>query len=92
MDGSLDSGLLAINLSDSEDSSEASKPKQAQTRAEKTAQSEAGFQAVKASYRPKVENGEVGRQAGRQACAVADVYRERGGKGGGDELCTENGC
>ena len=58
MDDGLDSGLFNIALSDSEESS--STPKEAKSRAEKTAQSEADFQAVKATYRPKIENGEVG--------------------------------
>ncbi len=56
MEGDLDSGLLAIALSDSEDSSS---PKETLSQLEKTAQSEADFQAVRASYQPKIENGEA---------------------------------
>ncbi len=60
----VDSGLFNISLSDSEDSS--SQPKaEAQSRADKTAQSEADFQGIKASYYPKVENREVSAYGGR---------------------------
>lgn len=51
---------MAINLSDSED--ETTKT-DAHPRAKKTAQSEEAFQAVKAEYKTKVENGEVGLHA-----------------------------
>lgn len=47
---------MAISLSDSEDENTKT---DAHPRAKKTAQSEEAFQAVKAEYRPKVENGEV---------------------------------
>ncbi|KAK0387341.1 hypothetical protein NLU13_5654 [Sarocladium strictum] len=49
-------GLMAINLSDSEDETIKT---DAHPRAKKTAQSEEAFQAVKAEYKTKVENGEV---------------------------------
>lgn len=57
----LDTGLLlAIGLSDSEDAGE---PHEAGAEAEaprdKSAQSEEDFQAVRAHYVPKIENGEV---------------------------------
>ncbi|KAH8902716.1 hypothetical protein BR93DRAFT_972426 [Coniochaeta sp. PMI_546] len=54
----LDSGLLGIALSDSEDDSpkECSEPT---TREERNAQSEEEFQKLKSTYRVKVENGEI---------------------------------
>jgi hypothetical protein len=54
----LDSGLLGIGLSDSEDG-DVKETVQPRTRAEKNAQSEAEFLALKRSYAVKVENGEV---------------------------------
>ncbi|KAI1418372.1 hypothetical protein F5Y13DRAFT_565 [Hypoxylon sp. FL1857] len=67
MDPDLDSGLFGIQLSDSEDSAndtepaEGSQPKkdEASTPADRTAQSEEEFQAVRREYRVKVENGEI---------------------------------
>ena len=50
-----DAGLLAIDLSDSEDSSEPKGP----SRAEKLVQSEEAFQQAKATYRPTIQNGEA---------------------------------
>lgn len=47
--------LLSIALSDSD--SDASQPPD--DRARRTQQTEAAFQAVKATYRPRVENGDV---------------------------------
>ncbi|KAK5663036.1 hypothetical protein OQA88_6451 [Cercophora sp. LCS_1] len=62
-DDSLDSGLLAIALSDSESEPENGTSTPAEgagaTRADRTALSEAAFQQLKATYRAKVENGEV---------------------------------
>jgi hypothetical protein len=56
----LDSGLLAIALSDSEDDSGKEYVEPAPTsREERNAQSEEDFQRLKAVYRVKVENGEV---------------------------------
>ncbi len=61
MAGDLSSELLNFGISDSEDSSSTSPAAETtQSREDKTAQSEAAFQAVKAAYRPKLENGEVG--------------------------------
>lgn len=49
-----DGGLLCIDAFDSEEESQADKkPRDGQTEDE--------FQAVRASYRPKIENGEVSR-------------------------------
>ncbi len=58
----LDAGLLlAFNLSDSDDVKEDRDAGGNSGRAGKTAQSEAAFRAVQASYpRPKIENGEAG--------------------------------
>lgn len=57
----LDPGLLAISLSDDDDSApEAAEPKQARIPGTaRTGQSEEEFQAVRREYRVKVENGEV---------------------------------
>ncbi|KAI1120948.1 hypothetical protein F5Y10DRAFT_272560 [Nemania abortiva] len=57
---SLDSGLLGIALSDSDAESGDTTPatKKASQEA-RTAQSEVDFQAVKSTYRAKVENGEI---------------------------------
>jgi hypothetical protein len=56
----LDSGLLGIALSDSEDEpQECSKPAAPTSREERNAQSEEDFQKLKETYRVKVENGEV---------------------------------
>ncbi|KAI2625651.1 hypothetical protein GGR54DRAFT_509106 [Hypoxylon sp. NC1633] len=66
MDPDLDSGLLGIQLSDSEDGAntsngtepvEGTAPKKDQ--ASRTAQSEEEFLAVKREYKVKVENGEI---------------------------------
>jgi hypothetical protein len=56
----LNSGLLGIALSDSEDDStkECAEPAPA-SREERNAQSEEEFQKLKSTYRVKVENGEV---------------------------------
>ncbi|KAI0896437.1 hypothetical protein F4806DRAFT_464528 [Annulohypoxylon nitens] len=67
MDPDLDSGLFGIQLSDSEDSSNNSEPaegnqpkkQEANTAADRTAQSEEEFQAVRKEYKVKVENGEI---------------------------------
>ncbi|KAI2466419.1 hypothetical protein F4781DRAFT_405745 [Annulohypoxylon bovei var. microspora] len=67
MDPELDSGLFGIHLSDSEDSNNGSesaggnppKKQEASTPADRTAQSEEEFQAVRKEYRVKVENGEI---------------------------------
>ncbi len=65
MDDEFGSGLLNIALSDpeGEDADEAGSASPAQerqqTRQDKKILSEAAFQALKASYRPKIENGEV---------------------------------
>lgn len=57
-DDGLDLGLLAISLSDSElEEGVAATP--AEARAGRTALSEEAFQALKSTYRVKVENGEV---------------------------------
>jgi hypothetical protein len=52
----MNGGLMAINLSDSEDDTAKTEE---HPRARKTAQSEEAWQAVKADYTAKVENGEV---------------------------------
>lgn len=54
-DDDIDSGLLGISLSDSEDGDA---PTTTATR-DRKGQSDASFQAVKQDFRPKVENGEV---------------------------------
>ncbi|KAI1370193.1 hypothetical protein F4677DRAFT_451632 [Hypoxylon crocopeplum] len=67
MDLDLDSDLFGIQLSDSEDGSngiepaEGDPPKKNKTGvpADRTAQSEEDFQAVRREYRVKVENGEI---------------------------------
>jgi len=57
-DDGLDPGLLAISLSDSEpEEGVAATP--AEVRADRTALSEEAFQALKSTYRAKVENGQV---------------------------------
>ena len=67
-DDSLNSHLLLIDLSDSEasETKECANPSTngiaaapELTRAERTALSEPAFQALKKSYRAKIENGEV---------------------------------
>lgn len=55
----VDSGLFSINLSDSEDGDANSGSGSGAVR-DRKGQTDAEFQAVKAFYRPKVENGEVG--------------------------------
>jgi len=60
----VDAGFFAIALSDSDEATtEATKPAPAgagsSSRADKLAQSEEAFRQVKASYRPKIQNGEV---------------------------------
>lgn len=58
----LNSGLLGIALSDSEDDNsakEGAEPAQPACREERNAQSEEDFQRLKSTYRVKVENGEV---------------------------------
>lgn len=62
MDEEVDSGLLNISISDSDDASGSEARGAAVSRAERNAQSEAAFQQVKSEYRPKIENGEVRRQ------------------------------
>lgn len=62
-------GLFSINLSDSEDGDADQEQQQQRTTPasnggsgavrDRTGQTEAEFQAVKTSYRPKIENGEV---------------------------------
>ncbi|XDG03900.1 hypothetical protein ABKA04_003515 [Annulohypoxylon sp. FPYF3050] len=67
MDPDLDSGLFEIQLSDSEYSNndselaECNQPKkqEANAAADRTAQSEEEFQAVRKAYRVKVEGGEI---------------------------------
>jgi hypothetical protein len=60
MDEEVDSGLLAISISDSEDSAAESKtPAGDDAREARTAQSEAEWRCVQEGYRVKVENGEV---------------------------------
>ncbi|KAI1140133.1 hypothetical protein F5Y05DRAFT_307640 [Hypoxylon sp. FL0543] len=64
MDADLDADLFGIQLSDSENDTEpaeGSRPKrdESDTPADRTAQSEAEFQAVRQEYRVKVENGEI---------------------------------
>jgi len=65
MASDFDPGLLGMNLSDSDSDQENSTPTPAEgaanstTRADRTALSEEAFQLLKATYRPKVENGEV---------------------------------
>lgn len=54
----LDSGLLGIALSDSEDDS-AKECVEPTSREERNAQSEEDFQKLKSTYRVKVENGEA---------------------------------
>lgn len=62
-DEEADSGLLNISISDSEEDDAAAACSQPQANGKtsegRTGQSEAGFQAVKASYRPKLDNGHV---------------------------------
>jgi hypothetical protein len=58
-DEELDSGFLNISISDSEDAGDGGS--ETASRADRKAQSEADFLALKASYRPKVEIGEVRR-------------------------------
>jgi hypothetical protein len=57
----LDPGFLAISISDDDDSAaEAAEPKQARIPGTaRTGQSEEDFQAVRRTYRVKIENGEV---------------------------------
>jgi len=57
LDDSTDAGLFSITLFGSEDSSSPKSPPP-RSRADKMARSEADFQALKAAYRPKVENGD----------------------------------
>jgi len=58
MDSEADANLLlALDLSDTEPD-EAAAPK-GQTRADRSALSDVAFQALKETYKPKVENGEV---------------------------------
>ncbi|KAI1394321.1 uncharacterized protein F4822DRAFT_45143 [Hypoxylon trugodes] len=61
MDSDLDSGLFGIQLSDTEEPAEGSQPQNDETSApaDRTAQSEEEFQAVRKEYNVKVENGEV---------------------------------
>lgn len=64
MDPALSPGLFDIHLSDSEDNNDdpaegSSNSSASRTPADRTAQSEEEFRAVKAAYRVKVENGEV---------------------------------
>ncbi|KAI0836690.1 hypothetical protein F5Y06DRAFT_100990 [Hypoxylon sp. FL0890] len=67
MDPDLDSGLFSIQLSDSEDGANGTEPAEGSrpqkdeisTPADRTAQSEEEFQAVRKEYRVKVENGEI---------------------------------
>lgn len=63
-DDEIDSGLFNINLSDSEDGEAGQTTFDTATNGggagrDRKGQTEAEFQAVKASYRAKVENGEV---------------------------------
>ncbi|KAK4138864.1 hypothetical protein BT67DRAFT_438170 [Trichocladium antarcticum] len=51
--------LLSLSDSDSEPDSAAAPTTPAATRADRTALSEQAFQALKQTYRPKLENGEV---------------------------------
>lgn len=57
----VDSGLFSINLSDSEDGDAGASGCGSGGAAarDRKGQTEAEYQAVKATYRPKVENGEV---------------------------------
>lgn len=57
----VDSGLFNITLSDSEDgdSGQATSGDTNGAARDRTGQTESEFQAVKTSYRPKVDNGEV---------------------------------
>lgn len=54
------SGIFAIALSDSEDDGAAANDPSAGAPQSRTGQSEEDFQAVRRTYRVKVENGEVG--------------------------------
>ncbi|PSR97077.1 hypothetical protein BD289DRAFT_426958 [Coniella lustricola] len=60
-DEALDSGLFAISLSESESESEQTQQSSAAPSRDRTGQTEEEFQAVKASYVAKVENGEIAR-------------------------------
>ncbi|KAI2606436.1 uncharacterized protein GGS25DRAFT_390399 [Hypoxylon fragiforme] len=70
MDPALSPGLFDIHLSDSEDNNDepaegSSNSSASRTPADRTAQSEEEFRAVKAAYRVKVENGEIWKTAPR---------------------------
>lgn len=69
MSEELDSGLFNIALSDSESDSS----QKAAAPRDRTGQTEDAFQAVRAAYRPKVENGEVSLQPPPPTHPIADV-------------------
>lgn len=76
-------GLFSINLSDSEDGDADQEQQQQQQQRtttasnggsgavrDRTGQTEAEFQAVKTSYRPKIENGEVSIDFSASSCST----------------------
>ncbi|KAK0727033.1 hypothetical protein B0T26DRAFT_692810 [Lasiosphaeria miniovina] len=88
-DNDMESGLLNISLSDSEGEGQADIDKgaaadtdtqQQQSRADRTALSEPAFQVLRATYRPKVENGEIWRSI---SLPLGSTPRDGPGSGSG---------
>ncbi|KAK3365719.1 hypothetical protein B0T24DRAFT_669916 [Lasiosphaeria ovina] len=96
-DNDMDSGLLNISLSDSEGeegqadidtaaAAAAADAQQQQSRADRTALSEPAFQALRATYRPKVENGEIWRTI---SLPLGSAPRDEPGSGPGQQKLSK---